>query len=70
MVWYRVQAKVNRNTSYVNRNRLYQFAFHLGQQWLYNAGVPNKKRVSSSLFLNSLTWLETFFASNSLDIKV
>jgi transcriptional adapter 2-beta len=40
-------ARVKRN-KYVNRNRLYQFAFHLGQQWLSNisSGVPVKKRVS------------------------
>jgi hypothetical protein len=40
-----VQARVKRN-KYVNRNRLYQFAFHLGQQWLSNisSGVPVKKR--------------------------
>jgi transcriptional adapter 2-beta len=38
-------ARVKRN-KYVNRNRLYQFAFHLGQQWLSNisSGVPVKKR--------------------------
>lgn len=41
-----VQGKHNRNT-HVNRHRLYQFAFHLGQQWLHNINPrgPIKKRV-------------------------
>lgn len=48
---YHVQAKLSGKTSYVNRNRLYQFAFHLGQQWLCTPGVPPPKRVSKSTYI-------------------
>uniref|UniRef100_A0A6P7GML0 Transcriptional adapter n=1 Tax=Diabrotica virgifera virgifera TaxID=50390 RepID=A0A6P7GML0_DIAVI len=39
--------KTNSNTKnpgYVKRNKLYQFAYHLGQQWLSTTGVPPPKR--------------------------
>lgn len=43
-----VQASVNRKTHVNRSHRLYQFAFHLGQQWLrsINPGDITKRRVS------------------------
>ncbi|CAH1968874.1 unnamed protein product [Acanthoscelides obtectus] len=37
-------ARDNRTSAIVNRNRLYQFAFHLGQQWRCSDGLAIKKR--------------------------